>query len=428
MIKGVSMKVLKIAISLISVVGFVWVSGCRRAEPLTVAPETRADLIHDAVLTVDTHVDTPYQLLRPGYDISRSHDARKGEGRVDLPRMKQGGLDAIFFAVFVGQGETNPEGYQKAKTRALQLFEAIKAALKKHSHLAQLALTAADAYRIEKSGKRAIYIGMENGYPLGKDISLLKKYHQLGARYITLCHSRNNQICDSSTDRKGARHNGLSPFGKQVVAEMNRLGIMVDVSHISDQSFYDVLQVSRAPVLASHSCSRAMCDHPRNLDDQMLKKLAEKGGVIQMCILSSYVKKPAPNPQRDAALAALRKKYMSRETHSKQEREKMRRAWRDIRHKYPQKLATVQDVVDHIDHIVKVAGINHVGIGTDFDGGGGVDGCYDVSEMKNITRELVRRGYSEEQIRKIWGGNVMRVLRRVEDIARTLQQKNQPLD
>lgn len=422
------MKVFKIVFSLIAVVSVALMSGCQRAEPMTVPPEARAALIHDAVLTVDTHVDTPYQLLRPGYDISQSHDARKGEGRVDLPRMKQGGLDAIFFAVFVGQGETNPDGYEKAKTRALALFEAIHGALKKNSHLARLALTAEDAYDIEKTGKRAIYIGMENGYPLGKDLSLLKKYYQLGARYITLCHTRNNQICDSSTDRRGATHQGLSPFGKQVVAEMNRLGIMVDVSHISDQSFYDVLQVSRAPVLASHSCSRAMCDNPRNLDDEMLKKLAENGGVIQMCILSSYVKKPEPNPQREAAMAALRKKYMSRETRSKEEREKMRQAWREMRRKYPQKLATVRDVVDHIDHIVKVAGINHVGIGTDFDGGGGVDGCYDVSEMKNITVELVRRGYSEKQIRKIWGGNVMRVLRRVEKIAAELQKKSRSLD
>ena len=412
------MKSINIFKTIVALSILAFLVNCRSATPLKVTPEAKALLIHDAVLTVDTHVDTPYQLLRPEYDISQSHDARKGQGKVDLPRMKQGGLDAIFFAVFVGQGDTTPEGYQKAKTRALKLFEAIHSTLKKNSTLAQLALTAADAYRIEQSGKRAIYIGIENGYPIGEDLSLIKKYYQLGARYITLCHSRNNQICDSSTDRKGPKHQGLSPFGKKVVAEMNRLGMMVDVSHISDRSFYDVLQASSAPVIASHSCARALCDNPRNLNDQMLKKLVQKGGVIQMCILSSYVKQPDPNPERDAALAALRKKYMSRETHTKEERDRMRQAWREIRKKYPQKMATVKDVVDHIDHIIKVAGIDHVGIGTDFDGGGGVDGCYDVSEMKNITKELVSRGYTEEQIRKIWGGNTMRVLRQVEKVAR----------
>ena len=395
-----------------------FLASCRSAVPLKITPEARASLIHDAVLTVDTHVDTPYQLLRSEYDISKSHDARKGEGKVDLPRMKQGGLDAIFFAVFIGQGDTTPEGYKKAKTRALKLFDAIHSTLKKNSDLAQLALTAADAYKIEKSAKRAIYIGIENGYPIGEDLSMIEKYFQLGARYITLCHSRNNQICDSSTDRGGARHKGLSPFGKKVVAEMNRLGIMVDVSHMSDQSFYDVLNTSKAPVIASHSCARALCNHPRNLNDQMLKQLAQKGGVIQMCILSSFVKQPDPNPERDAALKTLREKYMSRETHSQEERDKMRRAWRDIRKKYPQKMATVKEVVDHIDHIIKVAGIDHVGIGSDFDGGGGLDGCYDVSEMKNLTIEMVRRGYTEEQIRKIWGGNIMRVFRQVEEKAR----------
>lgn len=374
----------------------------------------RAAEIHDNVLTIDTHTDTPYMLLRPGYDIGKSHDPRKRGGRVDFPRMKQGGLDAVFFAAFVGQGPRTPEGNEKAKQQALKLINAIHQAVKQYPGLAELALTADDAYKIEKKGKRAVYIGIENGYAIGNDLSLVKKFYDLGVRYITLCHMANNDICDSSTDDNGPEHNGLSEFGRQVVGEMNRLGMLIDVSHISDQSFYDVLKVTKAPVFASHSCARALCDHPRNLTDDMLKKLAENGGVIQVCILSAFVKKSEPNPGRDKAFKALREKYKNYSQLSEEKRQKAREEWEKLNEKYPRKLATVADVVDHIDHIVKTAGIDHVGIGTDFDGGGGVDGCYDVSEMGNITLELVKRGYSQEDIRKIWGGNFIRVFTKVE--------------
>ena len=248
---------------------------------------------------------------------------------------------------------------------------------------------------------------------------MIGKYYELGARYITLCHTRNNDICDSSTDRGGPEHDGLSDFGVDVVKEMNRLGMIIDVSHISDEAFYDILDVSSAPVIASHSCARAMCDNPRNLDDAMLKKLAENGGVIQMCILSSYVKEPEPFPERDSARAALREKWGNFRNLNEEEMQQAREEYYALDRDYPPKLATVSDVVDHIDHIVEVAGINHVGIGTDFDGGGGVQDCYDVSQMGNITRELVRRGYSAKEIEKIWGGNFMRVFREVEQIARS---------
>ncbi len=199
---------------------------------------------------------------------------------------------------------------------------------------------------------------------------------------------------------------------------MNRLGMMVDVSHISDKSFYDVLKLSKAPVIASHSCARALCDNPRNLNDDMLRALAANDGVIQMCILSSYVKTPLPNPPRDSARKAVRAKYRGYSGLSDEEMHNARREWYKLDEDFPEKLATVQDVVDHIDHIVKVAGIRHVGIGTDFDGGGAVEGCEDVSEMGNITLELVRRGYSAKQIKMIWGGNLMRVMRKVEALSR----------
>jgi membrane dipeptidase len=379
----------------------------------------KAAKIHDKVMTVDTHVDTPMRLVRSDFNLAERHEPSRRGGKVDFPRMKEGGLDAIFFAVFVGQGERNAEGNERAKTSALKIFDSIHENLKKHSNLAELAVTPNDAYRIEKTSKRAIFIGMENGYAVGNDLSRIKKYYDLGARYITLCHTKNNDICDSSTD--STEHHGLSEFGEKVVAEMNRVGMMIDVSHVSDESFYDVIAHSKSPIIASHSCARALCDNPRNLEDQMLRKLAENGGAIQMCIMSDYVKQPKPNPERDAALKALREKYQNYDDLSEQERQKAQEDWRSLDEKYPRKLATVSDVVDHIDHIVKVVGIDHVGIGTDFDGGGGVDGCYDVSEMGNITLELVKRGYTEKQIRKIWGGNIMRVMTEVERVAKDMQ-------
>lgn len=377
----------------------------------------RAKKIHEKILTVDTHTDTPLMLRSPTFDIGKRNDPRKRGGKIDFPRMKEGGLDAVFFAVFVGQGKLTREGREVAKKNAVSLFGLIKKAVRSYPDLAEIALLSSDAGKIEKKGKRAIYIGMENGYPVGKDISLVEKFFDMGARYITLCHTKNNDICDSSTDRKGGTHGGLSDFGKKIIEEMNRLGMIIDVSHISDKSFFDVMESSKAPVIASHSCARAICDNPRNLNDKMLKLLAEKGGVIQLCILSEYIKKPKPFPARDKALKELRTAYENFSDLPEEEKEKVRKMWYEINRKYPRELAEVTDAVDHIDHIVKVVGVDHVGIGTDFDGGGGLADCYDSSELWRITYELVKRGYSEDDIRKIWGGNFFRVFRAVEDHA-----------
>ncbi len=260
--------------------------------------------------------------------------------------------------------------------------------LRRILNVAEIATTPEDAYRLKKSGKIAAFIGMENGYPIGKDISLIKQYYDLGARYITLAHTKNNDICDSSTDPAGPENNGLSQFGIEVVKEMNRLGMMVDISHISDKSFYDVLKVTNAPVIASHSSCRALCGSPRNLTDDMLLALKENGGVIQICILGNYLKTPEPNPELESKLKELKDKYGDYNTLSDSVKKVVRKAYRDIQKTY-EKPATVKDVVDHIDHVVQVIGIDYVGIGTDFDGGGGVDGCSTASEMKNITIELV---------------------------------------
>ncbi len=381
-------------------------------------PEAKAARIHGAVLTIDTHSDTPLNLLREDFELGKKQDQAVTGTKVDLPRMKEGGLDAQFFAVFVGQGPRTPAGDVAGQKKALDILAAIRSSVAANSGQAEIALTPDDAYRLKGLGKRAIFIGLENGYALANDITMVRKFYDMGIRYITLCHTSNNDICDSSTDKKkGSEYHGLSSFGKEVVAEMNRTGMMIDVSHISDESFMDVIRLSKVPVIASHSCARALCDNPRNLTDQDLRALALNGGVIQMCFLSDYVKIPDPNPKRDSAMAVVRSKYNDFEGLTEEQFKQGRIEYRETSRKYPNKLATVQDMVNHIDHIVKVIGIDYVGIGTDFDGGGDLAGCRDVSQMENVTLELVKRGYSEEDIRKIWGGNFMRVFREVQKSA-----------
>jgi membrane dipeptidase len=386
------------------------VAGCGSKEEQLMK---KANRIHASILTVDTHCDTPMDFSNPDFDLGVKHE----DGCVDFPRMKEGGLNAEFFAVYTGQGPRDDTSFNKVHKKALEIFAAIHKNVEKNSAVAQMAYTADDAYRIKKSGKIAAFIGVENGYPIGKDISGVKEFYGLGARYMTLSHSRNNDICDSSTDPKGPESNGLSPFGEEVVKEMNRLGMMVDVSHISDKSFYDVIKLSKAPVIATHSSCRALCENQRNMDDKMLLALKQNGGVIQICILSNYLKTPEVTPELDAKLKEIQGKYGDFNNLSDSLKRIMRTEYRAIQKKY-EKLATVKDAVDHIDHVVQVIGIDHVGIGTDFDGGGGIEGCRTASDMKNITIELVRRGYTKTDIEKIWGGNAMRVLRDVEKIAK----------
>lgn len=414
-----AMKEKKLATLIIILFGFGLLLSSCTAKRDGEALEEKAREIHKRVLTVDTHSDTPSLMVRSDWDIGVRHEpGQRRSGKIDLPRMKEGGLDAEFFAVFVSQGKRSPEGYGRAQKRASLLLEAIHKMVSDYPDLVELATTPEDAYRLEKEGKQAAFIGMENGYPIGKDLSMLREYYKKGIRYLTLCHSQDNDICDSSTDRDNPEDNGLSDFGKEVVAECNRLGIMIDVSHVSDKSFFDILEMTKAPVIASHSCVRALCDHPRNLSDEMLKALASNGGVIQICFVSSFVKKSEPNPGREKILSELREKY-GRWWEVKDEAtlEKMREEYLKINEKYPEEKATLKELVDHIDYVVELIGVDHVGIGTDFDGGGGVEGCDDVSQMPEITEELVRRGYSEAEIQKIWGGNLMRVFKKVIELA-----------
>jgi membrane dipeptidase len=380
-------------------------------------PEKRVSEVHNKILTVDTHCDTPMAMLDDNFDIGVKNSPP--QSRVDFPRMKEGGLDAMFFAAFTSQRERTTENTENAYKTANLMIDATYAACNKYSDMAEVATKSSDAARIEKLGKRAIYIGMENGFPIGTDINRVKEFYKRGVRYITLCHSSNNDICDSSTDKNGSEHNGLSEFGIKVVEEMNKLGMMVDVSHISDKSFYDVIKLSKAPVIASHSSVRAIARHNRNMTDDMIRTLAKNGGVIQICLLDDYIKDPDTTTEyykkRKELNLIFDTKYVSM---TDEEKKALRDEWKTLKEKYPKTLPTVADCVDHIDYVKNLVGIDYVGIGSDFDGGGGLDGCTDVSQFPNITAEMLERGYTEEEIRKVWGGNFFRVFAAVEKMAK----------
>jgi len=381
------------------------------------ASEEKTSGLHDQVFTVDTHVDTSVSRSN-GFHISKLNKREEGGSQVDFPRMKQGGLDAICMAVFLSQGHRTEADFQASTLQAEKDFKEILDVIKAYPDMVELALTPEDAYRIEKTGKRILFLSIENGYTMGVDLSHVEKYYNYGVRLSGLCHGKTNEICDSTTDKP--EHDGLSEQGKKVVTEMNRLGMIVDVSHISDKAFYDVIEASKVPIIASHSSVRALSDSPRNMTDDMLKKLKEKGGVIQICLLSGFIKKVDQDPLREEKLKALKEKYNA-ENLSAEDQAKSRAEREAVEKQYPEKLATVSDAVDHIDHVVKLIGIDHVGIGTDFDGGGGLDGCRDASEVRNITKELQKRGYTEDQIRKIWGGNFLRVMSQAQDYAKSLK-------
>ena len=379
--------------------------------------------LHDRILTLDSHADTPLRLMEPGFDLAERHDPHETGSKLDYPRMIEGGLDAVFFAAFVAQGIRDDDGHTRARELALQMLDAVWASAEKNSDIVGIALNPEDAALLEAEGKRAIYLSIENGYPIGNDLKNVELFYNKGVRYVTLVHSTNNDLADSATDSGGPEHGGISPLGASVVEEMNRLGIMVDVSHGSDDTFYDAIELSKAPIIATHSNARTVTDHPRNMSDDMLRLIAKNGGVVQLTMLSDYLRDAPENPERDSALESLRASLKPSNEMTEGERKLARDQLRKIRAQYPDPLATVKNVVDHIDHIVRIAGIDHVGIGCDFDGGGGIDGVFDVSGVMNITIELARRGYSEQDIEKIWSGNILRVFTEVQAIAEGIQSQ-----
>lgn len=384
----------------------------------------KAAPIHAAALTVDTHLDWPSrQLSNPAFVPGERHAPGKRESQQwDLIRMKEGGLDAVFMSIFTAQGPRNEEGHLKAKKHALKLIAITKKMASDYAELAEMAYAAADAERIAQSGKRAIYMGMENGYPVGLDSSNVKMFYDLGVRYMTITHSRNNELGDSSTDEL-QEWNGLSALGESVVREMNRAGMMVDISHVHDATFWDVMAIAKAPVLASHSSAWAVNEHKRNMKDDMLLAVKQNNGVVQVCLLGDFIKQMKQSPEREAALAEWRKKqevWRSGGMSPEQEQQLFQER-RELNEKFPPIRPNLNDAMAHLEHMIKVMGVDHVGLGSDFDGGGGLINIDDVSEMPNLTKEFVRRGYSEEDMRKIWGGNLLRVLREVEEVAQRLQ-------
>lgn len=382
----------------------------------------RARAIHDRVMTLDTHVD-----INPANFTAARNYTERLSTQVNLPKMEEGGLDAVFFIVYVGQDTAlNVAGYARAHASALEKFEAIHRLTEQIAPgRIGLALTAAEARRIYASGRKVAFIGIENGYPLGTDIANVRKFYDLGGRYLSLAHNGHSQLSDSNTgERDGVwLHNGLSPLGREVIAELNRVGIMVDISHPSKQSMMQTLELTRAPIIASHSAVRALCNHSRNLDDEQLLGLKKNGGVAQIVAFSSYVKCDPPAPERQQALTALNARYgVSGRGGARGLPDSVRVAY-DAEMKVldstypPPPRATVKDFVNHIDYAVKLIGLDHVGISSDFDGGGGVEGWSDASETFNVTLELVRRGYTGEQIAKLWSGNLLRVMEAVEKVA-----------
>jgi membrane dipeptidase len=416
----------------------------------------RARGIHERVIALDTHDD----ISPANFTAERNYTQDLGN-QVNLPKMVAGGLDASFFIVYVGQGPLTPEGYDSAYKDAIEKFEAIHRLTEKIApDKIELALTAADVRRIAKSGKKVALIGVENGYPLGDASTAIKRVHEFyarGGRYLSLAHNGHSQLADSNTGEatNDWRHNGLSPLGREVIAELNKVGIMVDLSHPSKQANMQAIALSKAPVIASHSAARALCNHSRDLDDEALLAIKKNGGVVQTVAFATYVKTPPPpTAERTAALTKLEEEFglpagsLGRGGRGgggggggggraggrgrggalaqlgEEKRAEAQKRLDEINAKFPPPpRATVKDFADHVDYIVKKIGIDHVGISSDFDGGGGVDGWNDASETFNVTLELVRRGYTEEQIGKIWSGNLLRVMEEVRQVAVKLQKK-----
>ena len=402
----------------------------------------KAKGIHERVITLDTHDD-----INPDNFTRQQNYTQRLETQVNLPKMVEGGLDASFFIVYVGQGPLTPEGYDGAYKQAVAKFDAVHHLTKEIAPgQIELALTAADVNRIAKSGKKVALIGIENAYSLGTDITRVKEFYDRGGRYMSLAHNGHSQLADSNTGERDGKwlHNGLSELGQQAIAEMNKWGIMVDLSHPSKAANLQAIALSKAPVIASHSAARALADHSRNMDDEQLLALKKNGGVIQTVAFASYVKINKPDsPERTAAILALRKTVGlsapgggpggpggggggggrgGLNALSPEQRAKFDAGVADIDKKTPgDPRATVADFVNHIDYLVKKIGLEHVGISSDFDGGGGVTGWNGAEETFNVTLELVRRGYTEEQIGKIWSGNLLRVMADVEKVAKQIQ-------
>ena len=420
------------------ILGLLAFNSCNQAPKETESLEAKIDRIHSEAITIDTHNDINTANFTDSINYTQRLDTQ-----VNLPKMNEGGLDVSWLIVYTGQGELTEAGYEKAKTNALDKFSAIHKLTEEIApEKIGLATTAAEVRSLINSGKKVAMIGVENAYPIGMDIGNFETYYNLGARYISLSHNGHSQFSDSNTGEKDAvwLHNGLSDFGKEAVAEMNRLGIMIDISHPSKEAMMQMISLSKAPIIASHSSARALCDHSRNLDDEQLLLLKENGGVVQTVAFSSYLnteKHEASNEYAKEVYQNIAKEmgvlwYERNQFSSLSDSE--RATFMEV---YPKivslgketlandpnapEAVSVLDFVNHIDYLVNLIGIDHVGISSDFDGGGGIAGWSDSSETKNVTAALVKRGYSQEQINKLWGENLLRVLDEVQAVSLKLK-------
>jgi membrane dipeptidase len=370
--------------------------------------------LHFSSIVIDTHADTPQRFIDGDFDLA----PRTAKGSVDIPRMKEGGLDAVFFSIWLPSKVRGPIAVQ----RALQQIQAVHDQVAKHSTDLVFATTAGQIREARRQNKIAILLGVEGGHMIDNDLSTLPKYADQGVRYMTLTHSGNTEWADSSTDKP--IHDGLSPFGKQVIAEMNRLGMMVDISHVSDKTFRDVLAISKAPLIASHSNCRALCDHPRNMSDAMIRELAAKGGVIQINFHVGFLSQEFRNAERadpkinQAIALEVHKRCGEKEGCQLIEGDRITREFVEAG-----KLPRVEwtTIIDHIDHAVKIAGIDHVGLGSDFDGANMPFGMEDASMLPKITQALLQKGYSDVDVKKILGENTLRLMTDVERISRELK-------
>ncbi|HLP26084.1 MAG TPA: dipeptidase [Acidobacteriota bacterium] len=368
---------------------------------------------HDGFFTIDTHIDTPTaSLMRDGWDFGARHDRAVDRTQCDLPRMLEGGIDALGFAVFVTQAVRSPAGFALAHEKAVHVFERIHAVVTQHADRCGIALRADDGPRLKAEGRRALYLAIENSYSLGLDAGNVAKFHALGVRMLGLNHMLHNDVADSSTDPRPPEWGGLSPFGKEVMAECNRLGIALDASHASDDALWDLIALSATPPLLTHSGCRAVCDHPRNIGDELLRALAAKGGVIQINALPIAVKNAPGNRQTEEGAKLLLK--LKDLVLTPEVRAQFGGEWARIDREHPAPKCSLDDYVAHVEHAVAVAGIDHVGVGCDFDGGGGVAGLDQVSDYPNLTHALRARGWSDEALAKLWGQNTLRVLRSCE--------------
>lgn len=381
--------------------------------------------IHERLLTLDTHLDTPANFRKPGWNIMERHDVRADYTQVDHPRMIEGGLDGGFWVIYTPQGPRTPAGHAAARDAALLTALRIHTMVAANPAHFALATRAEEAATIAASGRRIVYLSIENAYPIGHDLTLVKTFFDLGVRMLSPVHFSNNDLADSATDTKGKEWNGLSARGRDVVAECNRLGIILDASHASDDVFDQMIALSKTPIILSHSGCKAVFDHPRNLDDDRLRKLAASGGVVQMNSLGAYLAALPVNAERNRARQLLFAKYGGRQATTAAQHAELLRERLALDAQFPPAMATFEDFMKHLLHALKVVGPDHVGIGADWDGGGGVIGMEDVADSPKVTARLLSEGYSEADCEKIWSGNTLRLLRATEAYAAKVKAESE---